>query len=62
MYTKYVYLKYELTIKPDNQQQDDYVPWQRTFTSQAQQITNDHRLPIYQSQIMPTEENNSYEY
>ena len=30
--------------------------------TQAQQITNDSRLPTYQSQITPTEENSSYEY
>jgi hypothetical protein len=32
-----------------DQQQDDYVHRQRTFTLQAQQITNDRKLPTYQS-------------
>ncbi len=45
-----------------DRQQDDQVQGQRTYTSQAQQIINDRRLPTHQSQITPSEEDNSYEY
>ena len=45
-----------------SQHQDNQVHWQRTVISTLQQITNDRRLSAYQSQITPSEENNSYEY
>ena len=45
-----------------DQQQDYQVHWQRTSTSQAQQITNGRRLPTYQCQITPPEKNNIYAY
>ena len=45
-----------------DRQQDNQMHWQGTVILPSQQITNDRRLPTYQSQIIPSEENNSYEY
>ena len=42
--------------------QDNQAHGQRTSILPSQQITNDRMLPTYQSQITPSEENNSYEH